>query len=64
MDKLLHTAPEFSPDQGFRREAETSIDSMFFGCIRVTQYSLLLNATDSSPDITPAVKSRSTVARN
>ena len=28
--------PEVSPDEGFRREAETSINSMlFFGCIRV-----------------------------
>jgi len=28
-------APEVSPDEGFRREAETSINSMVFGCIRV-----------------------------
>ena len=28
-------APEVSPDEGFRREAETSINSMFPGCFRV-----------------------------
>ena len=28
-------APEVSSDEGFRREAETSINSMFFGCFRV-----------------------------
>ena len=28
-------APEVSPDEGFRREAETSINSMSPGCFRV-----------------------------
>ena len=28
-------ALEVSPDEGFRRDAETSINSMLFGCIRV-----------------------------
>jgi len=28
-------APEVSADEGFWHEAETSINSVFFGCIRV-----------------------------
>jgi len=32
---ILTLAPEVSPDEGFLREAKTSINSMFFGCVRV-----------------------------
>jgi len=28
-------APEVSPDEGFQREAETLIESMFLGCFGV-----------------------------
>ena len=31
----LRPTPEVSPDEGFRREVETSINSMLLGCFRL-----------------------------
>jgi len=55
-------APEVSPDEGFRREAETSINSMcYFGCIRVNNIvfvSTWWNFSQDSDSLPRAVQKR------